>query len=109
MRAHNGRFKELPKLVWILQQRYGLSLWVLIVNSEKLFEKGDLVLIKESCPIYNVTNNRSCVGIIVNEAQLLYIHDWETKEVMKEFWGYDVFYDGVTYKNVPQETLRKSK
>ena len=67
-----------------------------------------MVFIRPNCPIYNVTEDNNCAGIIINEAQLLFVHDWETEEVMKEFWGYDVLYNGVRFKNVPQETLRKA-
>ena len=45
-------------------------------------------------------------GIIKGRARLLYVHDWETEDVIKEFWAYDVVVEGQTYENVPEETLK---
>ena len=46
------------------------------------------------------------LGIIKGKARLLYVHDWETEDVIKEFWAYDVIVEGQTYENVPEETLK---
>ena len=73
----------------------------------KIFKVGDLVTIRTHCPIYELMNDPKSFGIIKAEARLLYVHDWETEEVLKEFWAYDVVVEGHTYQNVPEETLKK--
>ena len=37
----------------------------------------------------------------------MYVHDWETEEVVKEFWAYDVIVDGQIFENVPEEGLKR--
>lgn len=37
----------------------------------------------------------------------MYLHDWEDREVLKEFWAYDIIIEGQTFKNVPEEGLRR--
>ena len=73
----------------------------------KNFKIGDLVGIRSHCPIYELMKNPKSFGIIKAEARLLYVHDWETEDVIKEFWAYDVVVEGHTYENVPEETLKK--
>ena len=73
----------------------------------KLFEIGDLVLIRTHSPVYQLMNDPKSFGIIKAEARLLYVHDWETEDVIKEFWAYDVVVEGHTYENIPEETLKK--
>jgi len=73
----------------------------------KLFDVGDLVTIMVHSPIYPLMSDRNSFGIIKAKARLLYVHDWETEEVLKEFWAYDVVVEGHTYQNVPEETLKK--
>ena len=73
----------------------------------KRFEVGDLVVIKKHSPIFSLINYPTSFGIIKAGARLLYVHDWETDDVIKEFWAYDVIVEGHTYENVPEETLSK--
>lgn len=47
------------------------------------------------------------IGIIAKPARLLYLHDWEDQEVLKEFWAYDIIIEGQTFHNVPEEGLRR--
>ena len=72
-----------------------------------LFEVGDIVFIRTHSPIYPLMNDPASLGIIKAGARLLYVHDWETEDVVKEFWAYDVVVEGHTYENVPEETLKK--
>ena len=37
----------------------------------------------------------------------MYVHDWETEEVIKEFWAYDVIVEGKIFENVPEDGLKK--
>ena len=34
------------------------------------------------------------------------MHDWETEEVLKEFWAYDVIVEGQVFENVPEDGLK---
>ena len=72
----------------------------------KRFEIGDLVCIRVNCPIFPLMKDSNSLGIIKGKARLLYVHDWETEDVIKEFWAYDVIVEGQTYENVPEETLK---
>ena len=71
------------------------------------FSIGDIVHIKSHSPLYTILSNSSSFGIIKGEAMLLYVHDWETEEVIKEFWAYDVIAEGQIFKNVPEEGLKR--
>jgi len=73
----------------------------------KRFEIGDLVYIRSNSPLYTVLSDSSSFGIIKGEAILLYVHDWETEDVIKEFWAYDVIVEGQVFKNVPEEGLKR--
>ncbi len=75
----------------------------------KRFEIGDLVYIKGHSPLFPVLSDSNSFGIIKGEARLLYCHDWETEEVVKEFWAYDVIVDGQIFQNVPEEGLQRIK
>ena len=60
----------------------------------KRFEVGDIVFVQSFSPLYPSLKTSTSFGIIKGKARLLYVHDWETEEVLKEFWAYDVI---VTY------------
>ena len=71
------------------------------------FEVGDIVLIKSHSPLYSVMSDSNSFGIIKKKARLMYVHDWETEEVIKEFWAYDVIVEGKVFENVPEDGLKK--
>ena len=71
------------------------------------FEIGDLVRITSSSPLFGVMVDVESIGIIAKPARLLYLHDWEDQEVLKEFWAYDIIIEGQTFHNVPEEGLRR--
>jgi len=71
------------------------------------FKVGDIVEIRPSNPLFEVLKRGVCFGIIKREARLMYIHDWETEEVVKEFWAYDVLVEGEVFKNVPEQGLTR--
>ena len=73
----------------------------------KRFKVGDLVYIKSHSPAYSVMKSPKSFGIIKGKARLLYVHDWETEDVVKEFWAYDVLIEGQIFKNVPEDGLKK--
>jgi hypothetical protein len=73
----------------------------------KRFEIGDIVFVKSYSPLYPSLKRVTNFGIIKGEARLLYVHDWETEEVRKEFWAYDILIEGQVFENVPEEGLRK--
>ena len=73
----------------------------------KRFEIGDIVFVKSYSPLYPSLKRATNFGIIKGEARLLYVHDWETEEVRKEFWAYDILIEGQVFENVPEEGLRK--
>ena len=73
----------------------------------KRFEIGDIVFVKSYSPLYPSLKRSINFGIIKGKARLLYVHDWETEEVRKEFWAYDVLIEGQVFENVPEEGLRK--
>jgi hypothetical protein len=69
------------------------------------FEPGDLVMVKSDTPIYYALESNSNVGIVVTTAVLMYAHCSPEGDKIN-FYAYDVMFDGITYKNVPQEVLR---
>ena len=71
------------------------------------FEVGDIVYVKSYSPLYPSLKRATNFGIIKGKARLLYVHDWETEEVRKEFWAYDVLVAGQVFENVPEEGLKK--
>ena len=71
------------------------------------FKVGDLVYIRPHSPAYPIMACSSSFGIIKREARLLYVHDWETEEVVKEFWAYEVLVEGQIFKNVPEDGLKR--
>ena len=73
----------------------------------KRFEIGDIVFVKSYSPLYPSLKRAVNFGIIKGKARLLYVHDWETGEVRKEFWAYDILIEGQVFENVPEEGLRK--
>ena len=73
----------------------------------KRFQIGDIVFVKSYSPLYPSLSRTACFGIIKGKARLLYVHDWETEEVLKEFWAYDVIVDGQIFENVPEEGLKR--
>lgn len=73
----------------------------------KRFEVGDIVFVQSFSPLYPSLKTSTSFGIIKGKARLLYVHDWETEEVLKEFWAYDVIVEGKTFENVPEEGLKK--
>lgn len=56
-------------------------------------------------PLFGVVKPQS-IGIVSKHARLMYVHDWELEETLKEFWAYDIIIDGQTFENVPEEGLR---
>jgi hypothetical protein len=74
---------------------------------EVKFRTGDLVKFKPSSTIYGVVVSDLNLGIIVNEAILMYVHDFGQEDSIKQYWSYDVLIDGETYRNVPEEVLEK--
>ena len=73
----------------------------------KKFQVGDIVEIKSNNPLREILRVGSNFGIIMKSAQLMYVHDWETEEVKKEFWAYDILVQGQIFKNVPSHGLVK--
>ncbi len=73
----------------------------------KRFEVGDIVFIKSYSPLFPSLRRANNFGIIKGKARLLYVHDWETEEVLKEFWAYDVLIEGQVFENVPEEGLKR--
>ncbi len=73
----------------------------------KRFDVGDIVFVKSYSPLYPSLKRATNFGIIKGKACLLYVHDWETEEVLKEFLAYDVLIEGQVFENVPEEGLRK--
>lgn len=73
------------------------------------FKISDLVKFRPNSPIYSILSNKSVFGLITRSARLMYVHDWEDKEVLKEFWAYDILIEGQIFKNVPEEGLEKLK
>ena len=69
------------------------------------FNPGDLVLIRSDSTIYEMLESTSNVGIVVNKGVLMFVHTYNDGEI-KEFWSYDVIFDGRTFRNVPEEVLR---
>lgn len=71
------------------------------------FSVGDIVEIRPSNPLYEVLSGGTNFGIIKKGARLMYVHDWETEDVIKEFWAYDILVQGEVFKNVPEQGLIK--
>ena len=71
------------------------------------FDVGDIVEIRPNNPLYEILDNGGNFGIIKKNAQLMYVHDWESDEVVKEFWAYDIIVKGEVFKNVPEQGLVK--
>ena len=69
------------------------------------FEVGDLVRITSNSPLFGVVKSQS-IGIVSKHARLMYVHDWEDEDILKEFWAYDIIIEGQTFENVPEEGLR---
>jgi len=80
---------------------------MLIGSCEVKFKIGDMVQITPGSPIYSIGDKTFKIGLIKSEALLLYIHDWEVDDVLKEFWVYDVIVNGRVFKNVPEEGLKR--
>lgn len=62
-------------------------------------------MVKSDTPIYYAMESNSNVGIVVTTAVLMYAH-YSPQGGKLKFYAYDVMFDGVTYKNVPEEVLR---
>ena len=71
------------------------------------FKTGDLVKFKPSSTIYGIVVNTLNLGIIVEEAILMYVHDWQPDGDTREYWAYDVLMGNHTFNNVPEEVLEK--
>lgn len=71
------------------------------------FKIGDMVRLSDRTPIYNSIELPESIGLIIAEPILIYIHDWETEDVTREFWCYEVLFNGRRYKNLPEEALKK--
>ena len=72
----------------------------------KRFNIGDIVYVKPESPLYPTLTSDDSFGIIKGSGRLLYVHDWETEEVLKEFWAYDVIVEGQVFENVPEDGLK---
>lgn len=70
------------------------------------FSIGDLIKVTSNSPLFSALRSRDSIGIISEPARLMYVHDWEDGDVIKEFWAYDIIIEGQTFKNVPEEGLR---
>jgi len=70
------------------------------------FEIGDLVQITSISPLYKVITSSQVIGIVAKPARLMYVHNCDEEEPLKEFWAYDLLIEGKTYENVPEEGLR---
>lgn len=71
------------------------------------FDVGDIVYVRSDSPLYPALKSRDSFGIIKKKARLMYLHDWETEEVLKEFWAYDVIVEGQVFENVPEDGLKR--
>ena len=72
----------------------------------KKFNIGDIVHIEPGSPLYPALTGSDSFGIIKGSGRLLYVHDWETEEVLKEIWAYDVIVEGQVFENVPEDGLK---
>jgi hypothetical protein len=72
----------------------------------KRFNIGDIVHIETGSPLYPALTSNDSFGIIKGSGRLLYVHDWETEEVLKEFWAYDIIVEGQVFENVPEDGLK---
>ena len=77
-----------------------------IGSIEVKFNIGDLITVTSNSPLFAAIRDRNSIGIIAKPARLMYIHDWEDGDVIKEFWAYDIIVEGQTFRNVPEEGLR---
>ena len=72
----------------------------------KRFNIGDIVYVKPESPLHPALESDDSFGIIKGSGRLLYVHDWETEEALKEFWAYDVVVEGRVFENVPEDGLK---
>ena len=78
-----------------------------IGSCEVKFKLGDIVQLSDRTPIYNSLESPESIGLVIAEPVLMYVHDWETEDVVREFWCYEVLINGRRYKNLPEEALKK--
>ena len=78
-----------------------------IGSCEVKFKLGDIVQLSDRTPIYNSLESPESIGLVVSEPILMYVHDWETEDVVREFWCYEVLINGRRYKNLPEEALKR--
>ena len=71
------------------------------------FKTGDLVKFKPASTIYGIVVNTLNLGIIVDEAILMYVHDWQPDGDIREYWAYNIVVGDRTFSNVPEEVLEK--
>ena len=71
------------------------------------FNRGDLVRFKPQSTIYGIVVKDLNLGIISDEAVLMYVNDWQPDGVKEEYWAYSVLVGGTTFNNVPEEVLEK--
>ena len=71
------------------------------------FKTGDLVKFKKLSTIYGIVVKDLNLGIVVGEAILMFVHDWQTDSDASEYWAYNILVDGITFNNVPEEVLEK--
>lgn len=70
------------------------------------FSMGDLVFF---CEEY-VSTSLPGLGIIISEPQLLFRHQWPTKDgYPNEFWSYNVKVGNELFKMIPEQFLRGLK
>jgi hypothetical protein len=65
-------------------------------------------MLRPDSMIYYSLDATANVGIVVSTAVLMYAH-YSSQGGKIKFYAYDVMFDGRTYKNVPEETLRGLK
>lgn len=71
------------------------------------FKTGDLIKFKPLSTIYGIVVKELNLGIIIDEAILMYVHEWQTDGDTTEYWAYNVLVGGQTFNNVPEEVLEK--
>lgn len=72
------------------------------------FSAGDLVMLRPDTTIYYSLDASANVGIIISAGVLMYAH-YSPQGGKLRFYAYDVVFDGITYRNVPEEALRGLK
>lgn len=72
------------------------------------FSAGDLVMLRSDTTIYYSLDSSANVGIVISSGVLMYAH-YSSQGGKLKFYAYDVVFDGITYRNVPEEVLKGLK